>query len=719
MRNKNNEIIKQKQGVLFMGEGLVISGIVVNGQSTNKKNNLSPFLNSFYMSNHCKVCGTEAATGCGKCREIIYCSSKCQEADWPEHSKVCGKTHPASPYEKLRQMYSLKCYVGNGKRPGSTQGGPEAPPTTKAKGERITVLYRLSNLYNTGLLPPVESRHYLPLLLKLAVIPPMKDNVIEKMLLAMPGTDSLNSVREAILFIGKHKEFYTSPGAAEKFLKDTERFHTPLCVLMMLDSLTLLLSGQFYRRPGQLAEEHILEIIPMPPEETIRRIIVNIVKSFTQSFYVRPTLFHAIPDWMCPPISIADYFFYMLNHFLVDDHLVHLIFAGNKFPLPIIRQFFAYATLGGDLATLQMFTAKVPPEMLVTDEPFFIHNTGMTTSEWLLAIKERYEGEPVVVDYIKDAHWESLNLWELACGSVDADIVDWFAKTFRHPEGDLEVVFPDYLYAPFFWRGTPTARVEMVERIIPVLPTDEATKQRLLGHLLNESLRSDPPFVRYIVQHTSRPALIRAIYNSLNALRPLEHAHRKTNPVLFRYTKALCKLFEDQAIGAHDIPNPATLRKKWLRLYQNYWGDETSHILTIGGGFEGMDPKVVSNVFAEICKDGDLSTITAWCNAGVLEIALVDLPTFFANIMETSRHRDSLTIPLWLLTRFGETKALLETTTNKLPTPIRQELAKLIVPGDPRIQTPEWALAIKNVIHPEDFRTEFSDLYLYVHKYFL
>ena len=45
---------------------------------------------------HCKISGLDVASQgktlakCGRCQTFMYCSPKCQTADWPQHKKVCA-----------------------------------------------------------------------------------------------------------------------------------------------------------------------------------------------------------------------------------------------------------------------------------------------------------------------------------------------------------------------------------------------------------------------------------------------------------------------------------------------------------------------------------------------------------------------------------------------------------------------------------------------------
>lgn len=67
----------------------------------------------------CKVCDSPTTTGCGNCKEVYYCSKKCQHDGWISHQFVCGKAITSdSNIQWVRGTNSsifLSCYRENGK----------------------------------------------------------------------------------------------------------------------------------------------------------------------------------------------------------------------------------------------------------------------------------------------------------------------------------------------------------------------------------------------------------------------------------------------------------------------------------------------------------------------------------------------------------------------------------------------------------------------------
>lgn len=53
---------------------------------------ISVFGSSGGMDRVCHRCGQEAKNRCGKCKTVLYCSSKCQLDDWAHHKLHCGAT---------------------------------------------------------------------------------------------------------------------------------------------------------------------------------------------------------------------------------------------------------------------------------------------------------------------------------------------------------------------------------------------------------------------------------------------------------------------------------------------------------------------------------------------------------------------------------------------------------------------------------------------------
>ena len=40
-------------------------------------------------ASHCSLCGGPAASSCGRCKSVKYCSRNCQKLDWPRHKATC------------------------------------------------------------------------------------------------------------------------------------------------------------------------------------------------------------------------------------------------------------------------------------------------------------------------------------------------------------------------------------------------------------------------------------------------------------------------------------------------------------------------------------------------------------------------------------------------------------------------------------------------------
>jgi hypothetical protein len=44
-----------------------------------------------YRLRYCAACGKPAASTCGKCRAVAFCSRDCQVLNWKSHKSMCGK----------------------------------------------------------------------------------------------------------------------------------------------------------------------------------------------------------------------------------------------------------------------------------------------------------------------------------------------------------------------------------------------------------------------------------------------------------------------------------------------------------------------------------------------------------------------------------------------------------------------------------------------------
>lgn len=40
----------------------------------------------------CEICGKKSDDRCSQCKEVFYCSRKCQQKDWKMHKPVCFKS---------------------------------------------------------------------------------------------------------------------------------------------------------------------------------------------------------------------------------------------------------------------------------------------------------------------------------------------------------------------------------------------------------------------------------------------------------------------------------------------------------------------------------------------------------------------------------------------------------------------------------------------------
>ncbi|XP_011200592.2 zinc finger MYND domain-containing protein 10 homolog [Bactrocera dorsalis] len=47
--------------------------------------------NKSVITRKCKMCATNAVKKCANCKNIYYCSKKCQQEDWPQHKRNCIK----------------------------------------------------------------------------------------------------------------------------------------------------------------------------------------------------------------------------------------------------------------------------------------------------------------------------------------------------------------------------------------------------------------------------------------------------------------------------------------------------------------------------------------------------------------------------------------------------------------------------------------------------
>ncbi|CAC5420554.1 unnamed protein product [Mytilus coruscus] len=48
----------------------------------------------------CFVCGKGEAKRCSSCKQVLYCSKKCQKADWKTHKTMCVKTDENANYNE-------------------------------------------------------------------------------------------------------------------------------------------------------------------------------------------------------------------------------------------------------------------------------------------------------------------------------------------------------------------------------------------------------------------------------------------------------------------------------------------------------------------------------------------------------------------------------------------------------------------------------------------
>lgn len=54
-------------------------------------------------SHKCAICDKEADKKCSKCRQIFYCSVKCQRQDWQKHKQICATVQSGSAAAPVAQ----------------------------------------------------------------------------------------------------------------------------------------------------------------------------------------------------------------------------------------------------------------------------------------------------------------------------------------------------------------------------------------------------------------------------------------------------------------------------------------------------------------------------------------------------------------------------------------------------------------------------------------
>jgi len=73
----------------------------------------------------CAACGQEAASRCGRCRQVYYCSKDCQKRDWPGHRQACALPATAAPTAPIA--------IPAGPRPAPGDGLGEPAPATQVR----------------------------------------------------------------------------------------------------------------------------------------------------------------------------------------------------------------------------------------------------------------------------------------------------------------------------------------------------------------------------------------------------------------------------------------------------------------------------------------------------------------------------------------------------------------------------------------------------------
>lgn len=93
----------------------------------NQKAINSAFDNSSIKSLECDVCkNNENLRTCGRCKEIQYCSIKCQESSWKTHLHTCKK--PSEFYMKEdNKTYQISCYQPFANEPLIERAGKVQP----------------------------------------------------------------------------------------------------------------------------------------------------------------------------------------------------------------------------------------------------------------------------------------------------------------------------------------------------------------------------------------------------------------------------------------------------------------------------------------------------------------------------------------------------------------------------------------------------------------
>jgi hypothetical protein len=87
-----SSISKDFEDLMRELKGEVGKIVSVNNNKDNKKaariKKKEDIKNSMYMD--CETCGTKTTQTCGGCREVYYCSRKCQQEQWLTHREECG-----------------------------------------------------------------------------------------------------------------------------------------------------------------------------------------------------------------------------------------------------------------------------------------------------------------------------------------------------------------------------------------------------------------------------------------------------------------------------------------------------------------------------------------------------------------------------------------------------------------------------------------------------
>jgi len=648
----------------------------------------------------------------------MYCSPACQKEDWPEHSKVCGKPHTISPYEKLRQMFRLKCYVGNGTKRGSSEPEEGAPPKNVKREDvpRITPTDRLERLYNLGpLLVAPDSPGHIPLLLKLASIPRLVDKILDDLLLA-PFVNNDNSVTAAI-FIMNHWGLFTSRPAAVKFIRDHQTLRSAVYLAVIWECLSILsVEGP------DITGNRFLELLqnPLPYGGPIYKMTKRAAsRSIRGDMLLKwPEMFPAIPRWIYSTTMVYD-----LGGVLVfssppdDDKSLSVIIANRTMFIALeIRQLFAMTAVSGNQVCLSMFAAAFTDRELMG--PIGV---APATKEEAIYVVNHVAGrflpdKSLHAPLIEGDHWLEPTMWELACSSGKPEIVKWFSITFPHPTGWPGEVYPDHLLVPFCMEYEYIVKdvmhrsvaIDNITQVLTILPIDENTRWRLLQNILGltmDLVLKDASM--YIVRNLPHKQAVDSLLSATLYSKQFEvegSGSRWDSSWAKHYAELLCDLCEEAKVTSLDFTETSVvaddLGHRWILLYKYNTGNTLKRLFAVGYPLKFMNYTYMEFAFKDACKHGTFEDIKTWCDAGVLDEAMIALNDYGQIVImeyfaiSLARLSNAPEISIWLLNKFAE--------KGKLPEHARYLLAMEINPYDTRIHTAEWGRAIQSILNPEE-----------------